>query len=658
MLRVLAAASLAVLIAAQTAQARPWRLRDAASFTFISDLQLAPDGAHAVIGVQRIDLAAMKFSSQEDLLDMSSGAVHPLVRDARIPVEHARWSPDGSRIAFLTHAKSGGALDVIPAAGGVPRTILRLSPRIIGYAWSPDGARIAAVEAEPEQHAARSEPSMWVNPDVTIAAGNVPSRRTLWLIDVANGSQRLIVRDGYSYGGPATDHDPSWSADGRSIAIVRQPTPFYAAFERAQDVSVDLSTGAVRRLIDGPFFAYPDSAAPQYAPTGNAVAFVHTWDGKLASREDVYVNGADLSASLDRDFWSCAGSSVAWNGTHVLASALDGVAMRLFDLASGAAPRALTPSDGSVLGYSVSRNGRIAVAYSTPEKFVEVYSLENGSLHQVTHLNHLPAGDDVAKTTVLTWNDSQGHTLGGQLTLPANPKGAPVIVEPHGGPQCSDDNEFDGIAQYYATNGYIYFRPNPAGSDGYGDWSYKAIVGNWGERPMSDDMTGIDALLRAGYGDASKLYIEGASYGGYLTSWLVTHTNRFHAAVAAVPVTDLRLDYTLSESPNITKRFFGMHPIAENQELMRHESPVEYAAQMQTPLLIISGLQDTRAPYPQALEFYKALLDNGRDVKMLVYPQAGHGPSDPAGILDFYRHIGGWIQSHGGPPLPGAILPP
>lgn len=658
MLRVPAAAVLAALLTTQTAQARPWLLRDAASFTFISDLQLAPDGAHAIVGVQRIDVAAMTFSAEEDVLDMASGQVRPLLRNPRIPIDRARWSPDGSRVAFLSHTKNGAQLDVVAVPGGEPRVVLKLTQDVIGYAWSPDGTRIAAVQAQPSARAVQAGPSMWVNPDVTIAAGNLPAQRTLWLIDVAKGTERRIVRDTYSYGGPATDHDPSWSADGRSIAVVRQPTPFYAAFERAQYVSVDVASGAVRSLLDAPFFAYPESAPPQYAPAGKSVALVHTWDGRLASREDLYVDGNDLSASLDRDVWSCGGSQIAWNGRHVIASALDGVSMRLFELSPGAAPRALTPLDGSVLLYSVSRNGRIALAYSTPEKLVEVYALENGALRRVTHLNRLPEGVDVAKTTLLTWSDGRGHTLGGQLTLPANPKGAPVIVEPHGGPQCSDDNEFDALAQYFATNGYVYFRPNPAGSDGYGDWSYKAIVGNWGERPMSDDMTGVDTLLRDGYGDPSKLFIEGGSYGGYLTSWIVTHTNRFRAAVAAVPVTDLRLDYTLSESPNITKRFFGMHPIAENQDLMRRESPVEYASQMNTPLLIISGLQDTRAPYPQALEFYKALLDAGKDVRMLVYPQAGHGPNDPAGIVDFERHILGWLQAHGGPALPGAILPP
>ncbi|HEX8109852.1 MAG TPA: prolyl oligopeptidase family serine peptidase [Kofleriaceae bacterium] len=201
-----------------------------------------------------------------------------------------------------------------------------------------------------------------------------------------------------------------------------------------------------------------------------------------------------------------------------------------------------------------------------------------------------------------------------------------------------------------------YFRPDPRGSDGYGDWSYKAIVGNSGDGPMVDDLAGVDAVLASGVGDKDRLFIEGGSYGGYLTSWIITHDQRFKAAVAAVPVTNLLLDYTLSESPNITRRFYGARP-ALDPALLSRESPITYAGAAHTPLLVEIGLLDTRAPYVQAIEFYKVVAETGTEARLLVDTQSGHGPDDPRGILQWQQAMLGWFAAHGGPAIPGAVLP-
>jgi dipeptidyl aminopeptidase/acylaminoacyl peptidase len=275
----------------------------------------------------------------------------------------------------------------------------------------------------------------------------------------------------------------------------------------------------------------------------------------------------------------------------------------------------------------------------------------------VTHLMHVPPALSVAPTRVFTWNDG-GRELHGLLTLPgtAETATAPLVVEPHGGPQCADPLGFSPNAQYLATNGYAYFRPDPPGSDGYGDWSYKAIVGNFGDLPMHADMSGVDALEAAGIGDPKRSFVEGGSYGGYLTSWIVTHTTRFRAAVAEVPVTDLGLDYALSESPNITRRFFGAAPLT-NPDLLAQQSPQHYVTQERTPLLLIVGLRDTRAPYVQGIEFYKALAENGAPVRMLADPKSGHGPADPQGGMAWWGATAAWLARYGGIPIPDAKLP-
>jgi dipeptidyl aminopeptidase/acylaminoacyl peptidase len=455
-----------------------------------------------------------------------------------------------------------------------------------------------------------------------------------------------------------TDHDPSWSSDGSELVAVRQPTATYGDFEHAQYVRVALAGGNVRQIVDGPFFAYPESTGPLFAPSGSALAYTHTWDGKLPSREDVFVDGRDVSASLDRDLWSCGAGRAEWQPHALIANMMDGASMRLYRLdEGGAAPLALTSTEGSVGSFSVARTGRIAYAWTTPSVPDELYVLDpGGTPRQVTHLANLH-GLPVAESRYVTWQSADGHTLHGQLTLPrGNLRDAPLVVEPHGGPQCADELAFNGFAQYLADYGYAYFRPDPRGSDGYGDWSYKAIVGNWGEGPGADVQAGVDAVLASGVSDPSRLFIEGGSYGGYLTTWLTTHSDRFKAAVAEVPVTNMLLDYTLSESPNITRRFFGDKP-ALDQALLARESPLTYASAEHTPLLVMIGLRDTRAPYPQAIEFFKTVAENGTETRLLADREAGHGPQDPQGVLAWQGAVMAWFALHGAPAIPGAVLP-
>jgi dipeptidyl aminopeptidase/acylaminoacyl peptidase len=278
-------------------------------------------------------------------------------------------------------------------------------------------------------------------------------------------------------------------------------------------------------------------------------------------------------------------------------------------------------------------------------------------MQQLTHRHVLPEDLNIARTSFPTWSDGHGHTLIGQLTQAATVK-PPLLIELHGGPQCADTSAFSPNAQYFATNGYSYFRPNPRGSDGYGDWSYKAIVNDWGPGPMADVMTGIDAITTTQSVDSDRLFLYGASYGGYLTSWIVTHTDRFRSAVAAIPVVDLALSYTLTQSPNIQRRFFGQKPLKDNLEVLIDQSPMSHARSLHTPLLLVAGLKDTQAPYTQTIEFFKTLREEGKEVALLAYRNAGHGPNNPQGSLDWTAHMAGWFAAHGGEPIGDAKLPP
>ncbi len=644
----------AALAAPLAADARRWTVADTVTGEFIDDVRISPSGATVVIEVVRGSLAQNTFLTASEIVRVADG------RMTAVPnaLSHPRWRPDGTAIAWLRTNPKGVAQIVVTDARGRAPHALSSGPRsVVAFAWSRSGRRIAAIETA---LASSAKPSRihWMTAESDYR-NTAPPARAVYVTDAASGAARRITHDAWSYGGPVTDHDPSWSADGTRLAVVRQPTPVYGDFEHAQYVTLDVASGAVRQIVHGSFFAYPSTTAPEFAPSGEEVAYAHTWDGKLASREDLYVGARDVTAALDRDLWSCGQGSAEWGAGGLVAALMDGVAMRLYRLdPHGGAPRAITGADGSAQTYSVAPSGRIAYVWSTPRAPAELYVVDPGGLpRRITHLGDLH-GLAVFSTRYVTWRSPDGHVLHGQLTVPGGPnlRGIPLVVEPHGGPQCADDASFSPLAQFLASNGYAYFRPDPRGSDGYGDWSYKAAIGDWGEGPSSDDMAGIDAVLASGVSTPQNLFIEGGSYGGYLTSWMITHSDRFRAAVAAVPVTNLLLEYTLSESPNITRRFFGAKPSLD-QALLNRESPIAYVAHENTPLLVMIGLRDTRAPYAQAIEFSKSVAEHGTETKLFADDRAGHGPDDLQGAVLWLQAQMAWLIAHGAPPIPGVAMP-
>jgi acylaminoacyl-peptidase len=653
MLRTASILVLVFLACSPRSEARPWSVTDIAPFLAGTDTIEAASTGAVLFNDHYADL---KHDSIEEiwLILESNGAIREIPRRLRVAALH--WAPDGRRLAALLQDKDGAKQLFWIDARTFAVTRLTHGGSISNFSISPDGTQIAAIETPPA--AASSAPlSFWFSENNDLLAGTPPSRQ-LWIIDAKTGVQRRAVVDSYSYGGPVTDHDPSWSPDGSVVAVVRQPTALYADFQEAQYVSIEVANGSVRMLNNEKIFALPKSAPPAFSGTGH-LATVHTWDNQFGSREDLFVDNRNLSAAFDHDFWSCSQTRMAWAGDRLLASAMDGVDLRLYRFSmDGSAPAALTPTGGSVDAFSSGADGSVLVAYSTPEKPDEIYRLDaNGALQQLTHRHVLPNDLTIARTSFPTWSDGHGHTLIGQFTHAASVK-PPLLVELHGGPQCADTSAFSPFAQYFATNGYGYFRPSPRGSDGYGDWSYKAIVNDWGPGPMADVMAGIDAVAAAQSVDSERLYLYGASYGGYLTSWIVTHTDRFRAAVAAIPVTDLLLDYTLTQSPNIQRRFFGQKPIVDNLDVLMEQSPLRHARSLHTPLLLVAGLKDTQAPYTQTIEFFKMLREEGKDVALLAYPNAGHGPDDPRGALDWTAHIAGWFAAHGGIAIGDAQPPP
>jgi dipeptidyl aminopeptidase/acylaminoacyl peptidase len=215
--------------------------------------------------------------------------------------------------------------------------------------------------------------------------------------------------------------------------------------------------------------------------------------------------------------------------------------------------------------------------------------------------------------------------------------------------------EFGPHDAWLASLGYLVFEPNFRGSTGYGDQFAKGNGGDWGAGPFSDIMAGVDALVAAGRADPNRLFLYGWSYGGIMANWTATHTDRFRAIVSGAGVADLRMQYILSDARRWRFDYFGGSPF-EPQYLPAYwaNSPVTQVGKVKTPVLFLQGEQDRRCPMPQALMMHRAILDNGGDSTLVLYPREGHGFREPEHLLDRTRRIAAFFAAHGGPPLPEA----
>lgn len=252
------------------------------------------------------------------------------------------------------------------------------------------------------------------------------------------------------------------------------------------------------------------------------------------------------------------------------------------------------------------------------------------------------------KYSVITWKSYDDKPIEGILILPPLEvkASAPhkLIVYPHGGPH-SRSLGIDFTAGILAANGYAVFQPNFRGSSGYGQKFIDADRFDLGGGDMKDIMTGVDHLIKEGIADKDRLFVQGTSYGGFMTCWLVGHTNRFKAAVAINAVTDLNMMWALTDIQSWTEWEFGGPPW-KVPDLMRKHSPITYADKVKTPTLILHSRDDRRCPLPMGRAYYQALVSNKVETQMVIYPDEGHGIRQPRHREDVLRRMLAWFAKH------------
>ncbi len=655
-----------IALIAISAQADRLNFNDRFRIVTPGDPQFSPDGRAIAFVVTRANLKEDRYDSDIDLLDVASGAIHPLTFERR-GIAQPRWSPDGTQVAFLANASAEKdakrQIWVSSTRGGDGRRITDSTQSVQQFAWSPDGATFAYVTSdEPEKKTdfEKFNKAFEVSDDDFLIREAAISSH-VWTIPASGGTPKRITSGSWSlpiaHPPGAVPSPVQWSPDGRTLLIAQLANPHSSAGQTSRIATVDVATGNVRRITT----AEVGETHPMFSPDGKSVVYMHPRGGERMNETRIWMASVAPPASAARDITPSIDRNLAraiWmpDGKSLLVGGHDATSTSYWIQPLDGAPRKLDlggvePWNGFWIDANVSPSGAIAFTGSTATRPRELYVMDSADARprQVTKFNDWIASKQLGNVETITWKND-GFDEDGVLVTPPDfdhSKKYPLVVYIHGGPRASTTTGFAWLPQLFAAQNWVVFQPNYRGSDNLGNAYTRAIVGDSGAGPGRDVMAGINAVKKRGFVDENNIAVGGWSYGGYMTSWMIGHYPIFKAAVAGAAVNNLVDQYTLGDA-NVARAYaMGGSPyVGDNMKKYIDQSPITYAAHVKTPTLILSDLGDVRVPVTQSFQMYHALKDNNVPVKFIAYPVSGHSPEDPAHQSDIDHRYVAWFSQY------------
>lgn len=628
-----------------------------------SDPQVSPDGARLLYTRSQAERGKKRPGSQVWIGDIDGGHARPFTTVGS-QNHGARWSPDGSRIAFVSNRVEQHGLFIAGLDGGDPIELSRHQVPIGALAWSPDGRRIAYVaQFDPENpnEAGNGDqpPRVRTTRRADFKQDNLgyldDVRQQIWIVDLATGDRTLLTRE------PVDHFFPQWAPDGDTLAV---KIPNRNGMH-AQLALIDVPSGAVTRVGSwngtvGCWAWSPDGAAILIAGDEEQswqfdFFLYHVATNSLRRLTD------DLPCQPDPGFPTVSPpSQPVWiDDRRAIFHALQRGSSGLWQIDTETGQVDLLHDwRGMHAGLSSDREGRIfAQGASNLESTGEIatYNRESGEARIVTRIN----ADQLAETPMAAWE--RFDVQRGDVTIEAwllKPPGFdpaeryPVVLDIHGGPNAWYGYGFHPMQQALAGAGFLVVYSNPRGSGTYGRHFTNQVIGDWGGEDYLDLMAVIDAVLERPYADPERTGVYGYSYGGFMSSWIIGHTQRFNAAVIGAPVVDLVSFYGTADIGHT----FGPLQIGgtpdTNFEEYRKRSPLTYIKNATTPVLILHGEADDRVPISQGEQLFQALLEQGVEVEFVRYPEGSHASVTrtgyPAHRLDYLTRLTDWFQHHFG----------
>jgi dipeptidyl aminopeptidase/acylaminoacyl peptidase len=654
LLLVIASCSMLLVFSAVAGASEPWTVEKMMDVKTIGNVQVSPDGEKVHFTVTRPVMTDEKseYLTQIFLARTGGSGSVQLTRGEKSSTNPC-WSPDGRQIAFTSSRSGKNNIWIIPTDGGEARRLTDLKMGVNRFRWSPDGSRIAFVSTDGKTD---EEEKKSKGKDDARLVGHDKKMNHLWVVSVkcASGEfaqPRRLTEGNFSVGGFG------WSADCRTIAFSHTPEPGSDHWPKSDISTVEVETGSVSGLLT----SGAAEVSPVYSPDGKWLAFVKSEDpATWASTNDVYAinlsNGSTqpLARTFDRQP-GIIGWSAESNGLYCSESR--GTLTRIFNLPlDGKQPEYLDIGErvaGSIsLNFPATHLGLTLQSTKTP---VEVFTsaLKKFSPVKQCNVNSGLSSDGLGRTETVNWKSRDGLAVEGLLTYPVGyEKGRsyPLLLVIHGGPTGVFRQGYIASQSVYpvaafAAEGFAILRCNIRGSSGYGREFRYANYGDWGGMDYQDLMTGVDHLIDIGLADPERLGVMGWSYGGYMTSWIISQTKRFKAASIGAPVTNLMSFTGTTDIPSFIPDYFGTE-FWEDPAPYRDHSAMFKISGATTPSLIQHGEKDIRVPFGQSLELYNALKRQNVEVEMVAYPREGHGLGEPKHRLDCALRNMDWFKRH------------